>query len=122
MNIYIGIFRGFFAKLQKKPMMFFDWEKAALLIKEHQPVKAVAGLKGDFEWTGAVIYRNGHPILIDPKTGEKPYTFLGSNWAKPLLVLTDHKGCDATFECYTTGKEKPFRCGTYWPREAIFLL
>ncbi len=102
-------------------MMFFDWNKAATIIKERQPVRARAGLTGDFEWTGNVIYQDGNPRLVD-EDGDQPYTFLGSCWAVPLLILEDYKGDEDEFECFTTDNEREYTTGTYWPKEAIALL
>lgn len=80
---FLGIESGV-AKSQGKKQMAFDWDIAAKIIKEklklHPDLKAEAGLQGDWDYTGGVIFENGKPTNED-------YTFLSSNWAKPTLIL-----------------------------------
>lgn len=72
------------AKLAGNLQMAFNWDKAAQIIKEefkkHPDLKAEAGLQGDWDYTGGVIFENGKPI-------NNSYTYLSSNWAKPTLIL-----------------------------------
>ena len=63
-----------------KPLMVFDWDKAAKLIKESGAKEASAGLAGDWEWTGGNILLNGKPYMDS-------YTYLASTWAEPELCL-----------------------------------
>lgn len=65
--------------------MAFNWDKAAEIIKEklkeHPDLIAEAGLQGDWNYTGGVIFSDGKP------TNDR-YTYLASNWAKPTLILS----------------------------------
>lgn len=45
------------ALLAGAPRRLFDWPTAARLIAEHRPTVVRAGLGGDWEYTGRVIYR-----------------------------------------------------------------
>ena len=121
MNTAKAIIKSWIARFRGTDFMVFDWEKAARILHDRKPFAAFAGLKDDFECTGAMIYKQGHPILLGAD-GEKPYTFLGSCWAKPMLVLLDETGQSEAMECFTTDKNSPYRCSTYWPREAVRLL
>lgn len=91
-----------------KPLMVFDWEKAARLIAERRPDAASAGLEGDWEWTGATIWENG----TIPERSMGPY--LASTWATPLLEIDDE-----TIECWRYEQDTPgWGAETYWPDEA----
>ena len=48
-----------------KEMMVFDWDKAARLIAQRKPRIAMAGLRGDWEFTGGVIYEDGVLVTKD---------------------------------------------------------
>ncbi|MCC6135186.1 MAG: hypothetical protein LM550_15240 [Candidatus Contendobacter sp.] len=121
MNNLKALFKMFVVRRRGAEMMYFDWVKAATLIRETHPIQAFAGLEDDFEWTGAVIYKNNQPRLID-KDGEKPYTFLGSFWAKPVLVLTLVTKEEMTVECFTIENPMKYSCHTYWPKDALVKL
>jgi hypothetical protein len=96
-----------------KEMMVFDWEKAARLIKERNPMKASAGLSGDWEWTGGDIYQNGAPV----PEGET-YTYLASTWATPELDLDGD-----VVDCFLMQTETPgWDSDTYWPPEAVKII
>lgn len=91
----------------------FDWIKAAELIRDTRPDVASAGLRGDWEYTGGDIYRDGKPVPDDDT-----YTYLASIWAIPELDLDG----DVT-ECWIWKDESPgWSAGTYWPDEALALL
>lgn len=66
------------------PQMAFDWDKAAKIIKEkfekHKDLQAEAGLQGDWDYTGGIIFKNSKPTNDE-------YTYLSSNWATPTLIL-----------------------------------
>jgi len=96
---------------QEKEQMVFDWDRAATRIAETHPVSASAGLKGDWQWTGGEIYRNGKPIKSE-------YTFLASIWATPELEM------DGKIEpCYRMESETPgWNSGTKWPKSALKIL
>jgi hypothetical protein len=93
------------------PHMVFDWDKAAQLIRERQPQRASAGLRGDWEWTGGTIYQDGKPVTND-------YTFLASNWATPELSLDG-----VVVECWRYQKDAPgWDSDTKWPESALAIL
>ena len=89
-----------------KELMVFDWDKAARLIRESGCHVAEAGLRGDWEWTGGVIYDDG--IVTDD------YTYLASTWAGPLLKLDGD-----VVECYRMEHEVPgWGANTKWVESA----
>jgi len=94
-------------------MKVFDWDKAAQLIKEHQPVCASAGLAGDWEYTGGDIFRNGAPVPQDHTC-----TYLASTWATPQLDMDGE-----VIDCFVMESEKPdWNANTYWPDSAVEIL
>ena len=89
----------------------FDWDKAAQLIRERKPNVAGAGLRGDWEWTGGVIYRDGQPVLDS-------YTYLYSAWATPELELDGE-----LIECWREPTEQlGWGSDTKWPESALRIL
>lgn len=93
-----------------RELMVFDWIKAVRLIKEKQPKKASAGLSGDWEWTGGIIWKDGQPV-----PGEETYTYLASTWATPELDMDG-----VIVECYSMQSSTPdWNSSTYWPQEAL---
>lgn len=97
---------------RNKPMMVFDWHKAAEIIRERKPKVASAGLRGDWDWTGGYIYRKGKPI---PQ--ENTYTFLASTWAVPELEIDGE-----LIPCYIMEDDTEWGSKTYWPESAINIL
>lgn len=95
---------------QNTQMKIFDWVKAAQLIKEKQPQIAEAGLSGDWDYTGGVIYQDGQPVLDQ-------YTYLGSMWATPTLILDEEE-----MPCWSYENESQWTSSTKWPEEAIQIL
>jgi hypothetical protein len=95
---------------RNKPLMVFDWNKAARLIKERKPKKAAAGLRADWEWTGGIIYSDGKPV-------SDSYTFLASTWAVPELDLDGE-----LTPCYVMESETSWNQDTKWPRSALEIL
>ena len=100
-----------------KPMMAFDWDKAAEKIKELLPkypnLVAEAGLQGDWAHTGGVIFENGVPTNED-------YTYLGSNWATPTLIIT----CDdfeKEIDCFIEDSGR-FGSSSKWDRQSLSIL
>lgn len=90
-----------------KEMKIFDWEKAANLIVEKNASTAAAGLREDWEWTGGDIY-------CDREIVEDSYTFLGSTWATPIIIIDGEE-----FECFQMNSEAPHEgSGTKWPEYA----
>lgn len=94
-----------------KPLMVFDWDKAARLIKEKSPTVVSAGLRDDWEWTGGLIYKN-HEIVEDGGT------YLASTWAVPEIMI------DGEVEsCYIMESEnKDWNAYTVWPDSAKNIL
>lgn len=95
----------------------FDWDVAAIRIRESGATYAAAGLCGDWEWTGGDILRDGEPV---PR--ELTYTYLSSNWAIPELCL-DEDEFGSGEACWRWAHEAPgWDSGTYWPESALRLL
>lgn len=96
-----------------KPMMVFDWCKAARLIVESGAKSASAGLAGDWEYTGGPILSNGVPI---PR--EQTYVYLASTWATPELEIDGDRE-----DCFIMESDSPgWDSKTYWPDEALAIL
>lgn len=96
-----------------KPVMVFDWHKAARLIVERKPTRARAGLSGDWEWTGGDIYAEGRPVPVGDT-----YTYLASTWATPELEIDGD-----TVDCFVMKDDSPgWDSGTYWPESALAIL
>ena len=93
-----------------RDMMVFDWDKAAGLIAERKPEEAWAGLQGDWEWTGGMIYAFGKP-------DKHSYTYLSSTWATPELDLDGE-----IVECYVMQSQTKWGSGTKWPASALKIL
>ena len=93
-----------------KELMVFDWDKAACLIKERKPKVASAGLEGDWEYTGDIIYVDGEPFMGSP--------YLASTWATPELDMDDE-----VIPCYRMESETPgWTESTVWPESALAIL
>jgi hypothetical protein len=99
---------------RSKEQMVFDWDKAISMIVENGMKNAAAGLRGDWNWTGGCIFRDGKPVDKDDT-----YTYLASTWAVPEI---DIEGV-GVFECYRMQSEVPdWDSDTYWPESAIEVL
>lgn len=103
-----------------RPQKKFDWDKAALIIKEKFSVNpdlvAEAGLQGDWDYTGGEIFRRGKPTNED-------YTYLSSNWATPTLVLHYTSDWDDDeIECYTEDTESRFDAESKWDEISLDIL
>lgn len=85
----------------------FDWDTAAMLIKQRQPQKAEAGLKEDLEWTTGTIWENNKPVIDDG-------AYLASTWATPLLILDEEE-----IPCYVMAHETRWDAKTKWPESAL---
>jgi hypothetical protein len=105
------------AKKVKLPMAF-DWDRAAIIIKErfgqHPDLIAEAGLQNDWAYTGGVIFENGKPTNDN-------YTYLCSCWATPTLILSWDGLEQEEVECFTAQSER-FDSGTKWDEQSLFLL
>ena len=99
-----------------KPTKAFDWDKAAEIIKEHlqehPDMKAEAGLQGDWNYTGGVIFEDGKP------TNEN-YTYLSSNWAAPTLILEWDGSEQIEVECSTTER---YNSDSKWDAASLAIL
>lgn len=94
-----------------RPRMVFDWEKAARLINERNATVARAGLSGDWEWTGGVIFSNGMP-------NKNSGAYLASTWATPELEIDGER-----VACFRMIADTPgWDAGTTWPESALALL
>ena len=91
----------------------FDWKKAARLIAERHPKWAMAGLALDMEDTGGYIWEDGKIVTDD-------YTFLKSNWAEPILIMSDYE--DNPISCWVYADETDWDAKTKWPYEAFIEL
>ena len=101
------------------PQKKFDWDKAALIIKEkliqNPDLVAEAGLPGDWKYTGGVIFEEGKPT-------NDSYTYLSSNRATPILTIQDDKGNDDEIECYTDDVNSRFNEKSKWDEVSLGIL
>jgi len=109
--------RGEAARIAGDPLMVFDWNKAAKLIKDNKPFTASAGLAGDWDCTGGEIYRDGKPIPQD-----ETYVYLASIWATPELEMDGLRQ-----DCYIMEEDLPAEweedpAYIYWPKSALDIL
>lgn len=95
-----------------KPLMVFDWDKAAYLIKELKPNNVSAGLRGDWEYTGGCIFSDGKPV---PR--EDTYVYLASTWAIPEIEIDV-----SVFPCWKYAEGTGWDADTYWPKSALSIL
>ena len=100
------------------PQKAFDWIKAANIIKErlqeHPDLIAEAGLQGDWDFTGGVIFEQGLPTNDD-------FTYLSSNWAIPTLILTWDGEEQEEIECFVIGNDK-YDSRSKWDEESLNVL
>lgn len=93
----------------------FDWDKAAAILANGRVQDAEAGLENDLEWTGGKILRDGRPLT----SREDTYTYLASNWATPLLIITG----ETSLPCWRYQDESPgWEAETLWPDSALAVL
>jgi hypothetical protein len=101
-----------------KPLMAFDWDKAAKIIKKelklHPDLKAEAGLQGDWDYTGGVIFEEGRPT-------NESYTYLCSNWAKPTLILSWDNEEQQEIEC-SIEESSRFHSRSKWDSKSLKIL
>lgn len=107
-GMFVGRAKSEAAMIRGDSMMYFDWDKAAQIIKERGATNAEAGLGGDWDHTGGPIWQDGK--IVDP---EDTYTYLGSLWAVPELDVDGE-----LIECYTTDESMGWDEETYWPDSA----
>jgi hypothetical protein len=97
-------------RAQDTPMKIFDWDKAARIIAERKPEIAEAGLAGDWDYTGGVIYCNGEIVTSS-------YLYLGSMWATPTLIVDNDE-----VDCYLMESDTEWDSKTVWPDSAKEIL
>lgn len=96
-----------------RDLMIFDWNKAAILIKNHPKypdVTCEAGLSGDWDYTGGVIF-DCRSIV------KNNYTYLSSTWATPTLIIDDDE-----YPCFVMESETNWGSDTKWPEESVKIL
>lgn len=113
-------FLGIQARLAKdKPVMVFDFDKAAQIIKdrlkEHPNLIADAGLQRDFNNTCGTIFENGKPQTDGG-------CYLASNWAIPTLILSWDGEEMEEIECYVLLKDSRFNANSDWDEESLEIL
>lgn len=115
---FIGI-EAEIARQKGAYLMAFDWDKAAQIIKEniksHPDLTAEAGLQGDWDYTGGVIFDHGKPI-------NNEYTYLCSNWAIPTLILSWDGDEQEEIECYSKEDDCRFSSDSKWDKESLQIL
>lgn len=97
-----------------KESMVFDWHKAARRIKESGCQSAQAGLAGDWNCTGGMIFSDGKPYIDD-------CCYLASTWATPELELDDGRREDC-FIMKSEIKGEKWDADTRWPESALKIL
>lgn len=106
------------AKAKGATQKAFDWDKAAEIIKEklksHPDLIAEAGLQGDWEHTGGIIFENG-------KAASEDYTYLSSNWATPTLILIWNGIEQEEIPCFTEANKR-FNENSKWDKESLKIL
>lgn len=90
-----------------QPLMVFDWDSAARILRMKNAKEASAGLRSDWEYTEAKILENGIPVK--DSTG-----YLSSTWAVPELDVSGE-----IIECWkyaddTDGWDEK----TWWPESS----
>lgn len=104
--------------IERGQQMAFDWDLCAQLInkyyKEHKDLEAEAGLQGDWNYTGGVIFKNGKPV-------SDSYTYLSSDWATPTLILSWDGEDQREFVCSTEESER-FSCDSKWDAISLAIL
>jgi len=99
-----------------KEMKVFDWDKAARLINKEieesgsSDFVVGAGLSGDWEWTGGIIWSWGNPNFDS-------YTYLSSTWATPEISIDGEEQ-----DCYIMESETEWTNETKWPESALNIL
>lgn len=120
-GFFDAIFSGAYeaAKRKGNKQMYFDWDKAAEIIKaklkDYPDLIAEAGLQGDWDYTGGEIFSKGKPRNDD-------YTYLSSNWAAPTLILTYGNHEQEEIECFTTDESLRFDEKSKWDEQSLSIL
>jgi hypothetical protein len=100
------------AMARKAPLMVFDWDKAARIIRDRGAKRAAAGLSCDWEWTGG-------DILVDGEPTSESYTYLASLHAEPELEVDGGE----LVPCWRLQADSHgWDSGTKWPESALAIL
>lgn len=86
---------------------YFDFVKAAKILREKGATDAYAGLAEDWSCTCGPIMADGKPEVSD-------WCYLHSRWATPVLVINGE-----VIECYLEGDEPDI---LDWTEEALQIL
>lgn len=106
------------ASEQGKPIMTFDWDRAAEIIKQFKSKErfiAEAGLQGDWKFTSGTIYTENNIC-------NSRHTYLSSNWAVPTLILSWEGKEQKEIPCYTTAEGTRFNADSKWDKLSIAIL
>jgi len=103
----------------KNAFKVFDWDQAANIIKEnlklYPDLTAEAGLQGDWNYTGDIIFENNTPNI---DCG----TYLRSNWAVPTLLLFVNGVEIEEIPCYTEDVNTRFTQHSKWDETSLAIL
>ena len=114
---FLGI-QADIARAKGAKIKAFDWDKAAKIIKQqfekHSDLIAEAGLQGDWQYTGGVIFENGKPTNDN-------HTYLASNWAAPTLIISWNGEEQLEIECSIELNER-FDAETKWDEKSLEIL
>lgn len=80
-------------------MKTYDYEKAARLIAEHNPHRALLGMREDWDWTSVTVWENGR-WEVDLSSAPKIAGIAASAWATPQLLMEFSDGSERAFECF----------------------
>jgi len=100
------------------PVKAFDFDKAAIIIKDrllkYPDLIAEAGLEGDWNYTGGIIFENSNPV-------SNSYTYLASNWATPTLILSWDGMEQEEIECSCEQNDR-FNSSSKWDEISLKIL
>lgn len=96
---------------RNRPLMVFDWVKAAKLIVENHNKTISAGLAGDWEYTGGIIWKHRKPVSKD-----NTCVYLAPTWATPEIEIYGYK--QDVFIYKTESPNGEWDAYTYYPIEA----
>lgn len=95
----------------------FDWDLAAEIIKkafaEDAGISVEAGLQTDWSFTAGTIFENGKPT-------NESYTYLGSSWACPSLIISFSDGKEQEIQCFKSdGADNRFNEKSKWDETSL---
>ena len=95
------------------PFILSDkWLRLVKAINKDIPnLIAEAGLEGDWDYTGGIIYSNKKSTTDD-------YTYLASNWAIPTLILNEEE----EIPCFIIKENTRFNAHSKWDRISLNIL